>query len=155
MTGLASGQGSPAGTEFNLTTIEPDDETINTLIEAVDSAVTSLQSAAGTTTDSSFPSFDYGSWEVSWDWFKAFDWPISRVQISCFICAQLSSLISTIWQDYDYEKQPGEDVITGNGNGDFGDYSDYFDSSEYEELGGPEQDPDDLNNLPGLLEWSW
>ena len=67
MTGLASGQGSPAGTEFNLTTIEPDDETINTLIEAVDSAVTSLQSAAGTTTDSSFPSFDYGSWEVSWD----------------------------------------------------------------------------------------
>lgn len=43
-------------------------------------------------------------------------------------------------------------MITGNGNGDFGDYSDYFDSSEYEELGGPEQDPDDLNNLPGLLE---
>ena len=68
MTGEAQGQGS----EFNLTTIEPDDETINTLIDAVDTAVTSLQNAAGGTTDSSFPNnfenFDYynsQSWEVS------------------------------------------------------------------------------------------
>ena len=63
MTGEAMGQGS----EFNLTTIEPDDETIDSLIDAVDTAVTSLQNAAGGTTDSSFPSFDnfdYSSWEV-------------------------------------------------------------------------------------------
>ena len=63
MTDEAMGQGS----EFNLTTIEPDDETIDTLIDAVDTAVTSLQNAAGGTTDSSFPSFenfDYSSWEV-------------------------------------------------------------------------------------------
>lgn len=63
MTGEAMGQGS----EFNLTTIEPDNETIDTLIDAVDTAVTSLQNAAGGTTDSSFPSFenfDYSSWEV-------------------------------------------------------------------------------------------
>ena len=61
---MVSGQGN----EFNLTTIEPDDETINSLIDAVDTAVTSLQNAAGGTTDSSFPSFenfDYSSWEVS------------------------------------------------------------------------------------------
>ena len=30
---------------YNLTTIEPDDETLATLIDAVDSAVTSLQNA--------------------------------------------------------------------------------------------------------------
>ena len=65
---LMSDQASGQGNEFNLTTIEPDDETINSLIDAVDTAVTSLQNAAGGTTDSSFPSFenfDYSSWEVS------------------------------------------------------------------------------------------
>ena len=48
---------------YNLTTIEPDEETINTLIDAVDTAVTSLQNAIGgssTTTDSSaFSNYDY------------------------------------------------------------------------------------------------
>ena len=46
---------------YNLTTIEPDDETINTLIDAVDTAVTSLQNAIGgaTTTDSSAFDFNY------------------------------------------------------------------------------------------------
>ena len=48
---------------YNLTTIEPDEETINTLIDAVDTAVTSLQNAIGgtsTTTDSSaFNNYDY------------------------------------------------------------------------------------------------
>ena len=43
---------------YNLTTIEPDDETINTLIEAVDTAVTELQNAIGGTTDSS-SNYDY------------------------------------------------------------------------------------------------
>ena len=61
---LMSGEARGQGSEFNLTTIEPDDETIDTLIDAVDTAVTSLQNAAGGTTDSSFPSFDYSSWEV-------------------------------------------------------------------------------------------
>ena len=50
-----------SGTVYNLTTIEPDEETITTLIDAVDSAVTSLQAAAGgsTTTDSSFGNYDF------------------------------------------------------------------------------------------------
>ena len=43
---------------YNLTTIEPDDETINTLIEAVDTAVTELQNAIGGTTDTS-SNYDY------------------------------------------------------------------------------------------------
>ena len=43
-----------------MTTIEPDEETINTLIDAVDTAVTSLQNAVGgtTTPDTSF-NYDY------------------------------------------------------------------------------------------------
>ena len=44
--------------QFNLTTISPDDETIDSLIEAVDSAVDSLQNAIGVTTDSSFNYYD-------------------------------------------------------------------------------------------------
>ena len=66
---LMSDQAWGQGNEFNLTTIEPDDETIDSLINAVDTAVTSLQNAAGGTTDSSFPGFenypDYSSREVS------------------------------------------------------------------------------------------
>ena len=44
--------------QFNLTTISPDDETIDSLIEAVDSAVDSLQNAIGGTTDSSYNYYD-------------------------------------------------------------------------------------------------
>lgn len=39
--------GQEAGQEYNLTTITPDDETIDSLLSAVDSAVDSLQSAIG------------------------------------------------------------------------------------------------------------
>ena len=55
---------------YNLTTIEPDEETINTLIDAVDTAVTSLQNAIGgsstsTTTDSSaFSNYDYYNYDL-------------------------------------------------------------------------------------------
>ena len=50
-----------SGTVYNLTTIEPDEETITTLIDAVDTAVDSLQAAIGgsTTTDSSFGNYDF------------------------------------------------------------------------------------------------
>ena len=49
--------------QYNLTTIEPDDETINTLIEAVDTAVTELQNAIGGTTDSS-SNYEYYNFEA-------------------------------------------------------------------------------------------
>ena len=51
-----------------------------------------------------------------------------------------------LFQDYG-EEQP-EDVITGSGNGDFDyNFEDY--PFEYGDTGGGEQDPDDLENLPG------
>lgn len=51
-----------------------------------------------------------------------------------------------LFQDYG-EEQP-EDVITGSGNGDFDyNFEDY--PFEYGNTGGGEQDPDDLENLPG------
>ena len=51
------------------------------------------------------------------------------------------------FQDYG-EEQP-EDVITGSGNGDFDyNFEDY--PFEYGDTGGGEQDPDDLDNLPGI-----
>ena len=49
-----------SGTEYNLTTIEPDDETIDSLIDAVDTAVTSLQNAIGTTESTDY-NYDYNS----------------------------------------------------------------------------------------------
>ena len=53
---------------YNLTTIEPDDETINTLIEAVDSAVTELENAIGGDTDGStnYEYYDYPSGNVEY-----------------------------------------------------------------------------------------
>ena len=60
--------------------------------------------------------------------------------------AALFSLFS--FQDYG-EEQP-EDVITGSGNGDFDyNFEDY--PFEYGDTGGGEQNPDDLDNLPGIL----
>ena len=136
MTGEAMGQGS----EFNLTTIEPDNETIDTLIDAVDTAVTSLQNAAGGTTDSSFPSFenfDYSSWEVR----LAHCLPYK--QNSWF-----DSLKQHTFSFQDYGEEQPEDVITGSGNGDFDyNFEDY--PFDYGDTGGGEQDPDDLENLPG------
>ena len=53
------------------------------------------------------------------------------------------------FQDYG-EEQP-EDVITGSGNGDFDyNFEDY--PFEYGDTGGGEQDPDDLDNLPGMFQ---
>ena len=123
--------------QYNLTTIEPDDETINTLIEAVDTAVTELQNAIGGTTDSS-SNYEYYNFEAEdvqypedfyeyeeelvddidysegWCWFKAGYWIPNEISFFPGDEVDADDEVAISRPGEDPEEDPGEIVVDGS-----------------------------------------